>query len=225
MSREERLIAYVDGELPPTDAAAFEAELAADARLAAEVEQQRRLRARIAAVYGPVADEPTPDHLILAACAANENRSRFGKVQFAAMAASLVIGAFVGFLVPHGPAGGLAPGEGGLVARGGLADALDSRLSSEASPIRVGLSFRDEQGAYCRAFQSTPDRLAGVACREPEGWVARATTAWRPAAATQYRTASSELPPLVLSAIDELIAGDPLDAAGERAARDRGWMP
>jgi hypothetical protein len=29
----------------------------------------------------------------------------------------------------------------------------------------------------------------------------------------------------VLSAVDGLIAGAPLDAAAERAARDRGWKP
>jgi hypothetical protein len=38
-----------------------------------------------------------------------------------------------------------------------------------------------------------------------------------------YRQAGSALPPAVLDAIDERIAGAPLDAAGEQAARNKGW--
>jgi hypothetical protein len=39
----------------------------------------------------------------------------------------------------------------------------------------------------------------------------------------EYRTAGSDTPGAVLAAVDSLIAGDPLDAAAERAARDSGW--
>ena len=67
-----------------------------------------------------------------------------------------------------------------------------------------------------------PDRLAGLACKEPGGWSARAVAAWSPSAEA-YRTAGSETPPAVLAAMDAAIVGAPLDAAGERAARDRGW--
>ncbi len=225
MSREERLIAFVDGELDPPEALAFEAELAADSRLAAEVDQQRRLRERIASVYGLIADEPTPDRLVLAACAAaNDSAARFGPTQWAAMAACLAIGVLVGFVVPH-ERGGLASREGVLVARAGLASALDTRLASETGPIRVGLSFRSTDGDYCRTFQSGPDHVAGLACREAGRWVAHATVAWSPTPDPEYRTAGSDIPPAVLSAVDEMIAGDPLDAAAERAARDRHWMP
>ena len=38
-----------------------------------------------------------------------------------------------------------------------------------------------------------------------------------------YRQAGSALPPAVLDAIDARIDGAPLDAAGEEAARRRGW--
>ncbi|HEY8617582.1 hypothetical protein [Phenylobacterium sp.] len=221
MSREERVIAYVDGELGASDAAAFERDLASDAALAAEVDQQRRLRERILSAYGAIAEEPTPDRLVLSACAANQNR-RFGWRHWAAIAASLAVGVTVGFVVPH-QRGALAAHDGVLVARAGLAQALETQLASDTGPIRVGLSFKDADGDYCRTFQSTPDRLAGLACRENGRWIAHATLAWSPAPAPQYRTAGSELPPAVLTAVDELIAGDPLDAAAERAARDARW--
>ena len=50
----------------------------------------------------------------------------------------------------------------------------------------------------------------------------RTVTAWTPTAG-DYRTAGAETPPEVLAAVEALIAGEPLDAAGERAARERGW--
>lgn len=223
MSREERLIAYVDGELSAADRAAFEAELAADPSLAAQLEQQRRLRERIAAAYAPVLDEPAPERLVAAALAAND-RGGFRPMHWAAMAASLVAGVLVGFAAPH-DRGGLAVRDGVVTARADLAEALDERLASESGPIRVGLSFRDPQGAYCRTFQSEPDRVAGLACRDDGRWVARTTTAWVAADAPEYRTAGAEIPPAVLAAVDELIAGEPLDPAGERAARARNWTP
>lgn len=43
------------------------------------------------------------------------------------------------------------------------------------------------------------------------------------APAGAMRQAASALPPAVLQAIDARIAGDPLDAARKRQARDRGW--
>jgi hypothetical protein len=44
-----------------------------------------------------------------------------------------------------------------------------------------------------------------------------------PAARTSYRQAASNLPAAVLSTVDTLIAGDPLDTAHEQAARAAGW--
>ena len=38
-----------------------------------------------------------------------------------------------------------------------------------------------------------------------------------------YRAAASALPPGVAGTLDALIAGEPLDARAEAAARDRNW--
>jgi hypothetical protein len=89
----------------------------------------------------------------------------------------------------------------------------------------VGLTFRAADGRYCRTFQSEMDQLAGLACHEDGRWAAITTTAFHPAADPAYRTAGSETPPAVLAAVDDLIDGAPLDAAAERAARDKGWTP
>ncbi|CAN7584981.1 anti-sigma factor [Phenylobacterium sp. LjRoot219] len=224
MDRDERLIAYVDGELTAVDRVAFEAELIADPLLQHEVERQRELRRRLSAAFAPVLDEPVPLQLALAAHAANTPSRRAPARRWAAVAAGVALGVLVGriTLPQRAP---LVMERGVLVAHGELADALDRQLAAERGPIQVGLSFKSQDGRYCRTFQSTPDGLAGLACRAPKSWTAQAVTAWAPAAGTAYRTAGSETPAPVLAAVDNLISGEPLDAAAERTARDAGWRP
>ena len=221
MDRDLRIAAYVDGELAAADRAAFEAELASDAALAAEVELQARLRARLAAAYAPILDEPVPPRLTAAASAANDaGPRRFGLAQMSAMAACLAVGVLVGRLALPQWA---APQQGLPPPRGELARTLDSGLAADAGPVRVSLTFRDREGAYCRTFTDAPEGVAGVACRRRDRWETRTLTAWAPAAGSQYRTAGAETPPEVLAAVEALIAGEPLDAAGEADARARGW--
>jgi hypothetical protein len=224
--RDLTIAAYVDGELDADARARFEAELTHDPSLAVEVAAQRRLRDRLAAAYDPVLAEPVPLNLKLAAEATNDRPARrFGLPQWAAVAASLVVGVLVGRMVPPQPPQGPFTTEGGaMAARSELAQALDRRLTAQAGPIRVGLSFQANDGRYCRTFQSARDRLAGLACRDDERWQVHTVTTWAPAA-TDYRTAGAETPPEILAAIDALIAGEPLDAAAEHAARQRGWKP
>jgi hypothetical protein len=101
---------------------------------------------------------------------------------------------------------------------------LTSQLASQTGPIKLGLTFRTAAGRYCRTFQSPADRLAGLACREPGGWTLQATARMAPEQVQgEYRTAGSDTAGAVLAAVDGLIAGAPLDAAAERAARDSGW--
>ncbi len=219
----EAIAAYVDGELSPQAVAAFEADMAADPDLAAEVARQRALRARLAATYGPVLAEEIPLALRMAATAANApQRPRVGLPQWAALAACLVVGIAIGQSLSP-PGGSLVSEHGTLVARAGLARALTTQLAADGGAVKVGLTFRDAGGGYCRTFLSRADRLAGLACRRDGRWIVQTTSAWAPEGAPQYRTAASETPPAVLAAVDGLIADAPLDAAAERAARDAGW--
>jgi anti-sigma factor RsiW len=91
-----RVLAYVDGELAPAERAAFEREMAADPGLAAEVAGHRALARKVGGAYAPVLDEPVPLALTLAASAANEGRRGWAPAQWAAVAASLVVGVLVG---------------------------------------------------------------------------------------------------------------------------------
>jgi hypothetical protein len=223
MDQDERVMAYVDGELDPPARAAFEQELAENPALQAEVTRHRRLRTRFAAAFDPVLDEPVPLGLALAVQSANSPRRAWRAPQRAAMAACLLVGVVIGRAVLP-LSGSWAEHDGAMIARGALGKALETQLAAEAGPIRIGLTFRNAQGRWCRTFESTPDRLAGLACREPQGWTAHALAAWTPPASQAgYRTAGTETPAPVLAAVDQAIAGLPADAQAERAARDNGW--
>jgi hypothetical protein len=223
MTRDELLIAYVDGELDAAERARFEAEIAGDPDLARAVERHRQLVARVSAAYAPVLKEDLPPQLLAVAAAANDRvPPRFTRLApWAAAAASLVIGVLVGRAL--WPASGpVAVADRGLEARGDLERALATRLAADQGVVKVGLTLRTADGRYCRTFQSAPDRLAGLACREGDGWRIRTLTAWTPPPSAAYRQAASDTPPEVLAAVDAL-AAEPLDANAERAARDRGW--
>ena len=231
MTREEILIAYVDGELSKSERARFETEMAADPTLKAQVARHRAVAAQVNVAYTPVLDEAVPAHLLALAKVANdpgrpaERRLAPRIATAAAIAASLVVGVVAGRLAwPMG--GPLAVQDGALVAHGQLAAALSNQLAAQPGLVKVALSLRTPSGQYCRTFQSGADRLAGLACRQGKAWVVRTVTAWTPAnnptGEPNYRTAGSDTPPEVLAAVDSL-AAQPLDAAAERVARGRDW--
>lgn len=117
-------------------------------------------------------------------------------------------------------------GSQGLQARGALAKALDTGLASGPQAqggVALSVSFRNRQDQYCRAFTLSRQQLAGLACRDAQGWRLPVLAQTPPAAQGELRTAGTALPPAVLDAIDAGMEGEALDAAGERAARDRGW--
>jgi len=234
MTLDEQLIAYVDGELAGEDLKLFEAAVAADPRLAGEVEKHRTMAARLALAYAPVIDEKVPGRLKAAALRGRKDakaggRARVGLLQWAAMAASLVVGVAAGVAGGHfaWPQQGslVTRDDGVLVAGGALKIALTDDLGAQVGPMRAGLSFKTAAGRYCRTFQSGADRVAGVACRHGDDWVMQTTTAYLAPKGPlpSYQTAGSQTPAAVLMAVDGLIAGPPLDEAGEKAARAKGW--
>jgi hypothetical protein len=226
---DETLNAYVDGELGGLRRDEIERALAEDPELRARLAVQQRLRSRIAAHYDPVADEAVPERLaalltppadnVVSLAAARAKRPTWQTLT--ALAATLLLGRFAGSMFQQGPDGPVAVAEGSLVARGELADALERRLASERGDgPRIGVSFAAADGRFCRTFDSR--ELSGLACREPQAWQLVATAAPGAAQGGEYRQASSGNP-LVLQAAQEMMAGDPLDPAAERRARDSGW--
>jgi hypothetical protein len=223
------LHAFLDGELDAEAARQVEAAIESDPTLRAELEVQRRLRARLSAHFDPALDEPVPERFqallepkVVDLAAARESRRPRPWLMPMAMAASLVLGLAIGQFAPRS-GGEFGTADGALVARGPLAEALDTQLAS-AQPgdaaTRIGVSFARADGSLCRTFASAG--TSGLACREGDDWRMIATAAAGPAQRSDFRQAGSDSP-IILRAAQELMAGEPLDEAGERQARDGGW--
>lgn len=243
---DDTLMAYADGELDPAQRAAIAQAMRDDPAVAAAVARHQALRQDVFAAFAGTLEEPVPERLQPPAAArvldlgaaraardatALEDRARLRRrvswPQWGALAASLAVGVLAGSLgtgwLGGGSAPALAQGPGGELAAGGrLAVALDRQLAQDGGTgeVRVGLSFQSASGGYCRTFQLGGS--SGLACREGGRWRIP-VLADSPAPQADYRQASAQLPPAVLDAVDARIKGSTLDAAAERAARDRGW--
>jgi hypothetical protein len=243
MIDDEQLIAYADGECDAAGRAEVERALAADPTLQERLETHRRLAARLSAHYGPVADAPVPDRLaallkkpeaevidFASARAAKEQKKRLpGWGSWGAIAASLAVGVLAGQLALPNRGGGVVEShQGQLIARGDLAKALDVQLASaqtDDAKVRIGVSFRDQSGQYCRTFETVGDSggLSGIGCRSTQGWNLPVTHSSGEATANGgYRQAGSG-DALVLQAATAMMKGEPLGAKSEQNARDNGW--
>jgi len=239
---DELLMAYVDGELGATERAAIEAALAQDADLRRRIESQKALRATLQGAFAPTLTEPVPEALIAAARGtrgdtvvdlASRSAARAPRTwamrEWVAMAASVVLGVAIGFSAWHrGQAELVTVAANGTVeARGALADALSHQLASAQSPsgaVGIGVSFRDQAGHYCRTFTvHRATNVSGLACEATGKWTVRALAPAGAPSGDGYQMAGSQMPDVILRAVDESIAGAPLDAAAERAALAKDW--
>ncbi|MGH6952115.1 MAG: anti-sigma factor family protein [Vitreimonas sp.] len=230
---DDKLMAFADGELTPAERAEIEQALAQDPALRERVAAHRRLRADLAQAYAGALDEPVPQHLrdILqppqqqAASAeivqlAQRRAPNWSMREWGAMAASLAAGLVLAFGLIGANPPMIAATDNGLSARGPLAAALDRQLAAdEGGAVRIGVSFRAQDGAYCRTFDLTRKNTSGLACRGDGGWRVDMTAAH--VAGGEVRMADSA--PEILAAVDARIAGAPLDATAEARARDAGW--
>lgn len=213
----ETIGAFVDGELNEIERRRVEAALADNPVFAQQVEAERRLRALLKARFDPIAEEPVPERLGDAVRAGAKvvplrRRAGWAAPQWAAIAATLVLGLLLGRQ--------LQPERDPLLATGPLARALETQLASAQAPdapVRIGLTFKARDGAWCRTFEQK--RLDGIACRDRGAWRLRQLVA-APAQATEYRQAGSGA---IAAAAQDMAADVPLDAVQERLAVESDW--
>jgi hypothetical protein len=242
----DQLDAFIDRELSIADMQKMEAILAQRPDLAAYVEQQMLLRAQLSDTFAPLMGEPAPQRLRDAVMSAPVSmRYRIGARVRAMMddtrsaqfilhslvptTAALVCGLLIGMSYEHGPRPSLQIlSDGQTIAQGTLASALTNQLASAGVPAsgpRIGVSFQNRTGQDCRTFTLPGSRASttGVACRQGADWIVAALAAAPGETPGAYQQAGAEMPPLVRSAVNAMIAGEAFDAAAERAARSRGW--
>lgn len=230
----EMIAAFADGELDGEERARVEAAIAADPELALQVERHHRLKAMLASRYAPIAAAPVPDRLtdliapparpdavsgeVVSLAEARARRGlapmvhRWLPVAGPALAASLVLAIWQPW--QRAEPTGYAPAE--------LANVLESRLvadqPADASP-RVLLSFAARDGRLCRAWRDAA--RGGIACRDADGWKIERALRLGGVGTGEYRQAGTDAD--LLTAAQDMAAGDALDADAERRAKKRGW--
>jgi hypothetical protein len=247
---DEVLMAYADGELTGELRAEVQQAIETDPQIAQRVARHQALRRSVQAHFAGVLAEPVPQRLIAASSSAAPvtapasdaiaqdaskvvplRRARFPRwslPQWAAVAASFVLGAGAWQLINRGAGSLIVERAGHLVAVGSLEQALSDQLvaaQSAGSPVQIGISFRSNSGGYCRTFRVPSAAYAGLACRSDEQW--RIQLLGRNESASTnpsgYRQAASALPPWLAQEVESSIAGEPLDAGAEARARAERW--
>lgn len=236
---DETLMRRIDGELTPQEGERIDAEALTDVELAGRLRAMRSVRTAAREAF---AVEPDPRDAALARLIAGADRTRvspWARLSRAAArafapkpaalwaglaVATFVAGVFVGPLLKGSePAFTLAPG--GEIADAALVRVLDARLASDGPDVdgrAVVLSYRDVDGNWCRTFRAGDAGVAGLACRDEGQWAIRAVAPLGEASG-EVRTAGTDMPSTILSAVDASLSGETLDAAAEARARDAGW--
>lgn len=230
---DETFFAWLDGELCGDEAAEMEARVAANPHLTALAEQHRALQARLKSAFDPIAAAPVPDRLqaavrppaevidFAAAKQASDSRRWRSLPQWAAIAATLAVGIFVGTEIPQRTSAPVEVQGGKIYAAAALNQALDTQLASAPSgDTRIGLTFRDQSGEVCRTF--TQPQASGLACRDNARWAVRGMFAAPEGQASAYRMAAG-MDPNLAALVDSTMAGEAFDAAEEKQALKRGW--
>ena len=233
---DELLCAYLDGELADAERAAFETALAADAGARLRLARLREADAQLKAAYPLI---PTADNDPLAAAIlAHKPGEPFRMparaevhvlrpqparwfqrpVWRGALAASFAA-AIVGLVVVNRGADGLP--DAALVA------ALDSTPSGAmardgSSVTRMVLSFRADDGRWCRVFEQNDGAREGLACHGDDGWQVLALEAGTGGGSVdEMRPAGSNV--AIDQLMDRLGGSDALDAEQERALITGRW--
>lgn len=233
MSADEKFFAWLDGELDESEAAEMGARVRADPKLARLAGEHRAMRERLRGAFDPLLEEPVPAALSATARnqtdvvrlepALTQRRPGGGPATWMSLAATLAAGVLIGTIIPRGRDAPVQLRGDAIYAAATLADALDTQLASAPGnqAVRIGVTFRNHSGAICRSF--TQPGSSGVACRSDNAWKIHGLYGAPEGQSADYRMAAGTNPQLA-GTIASMMAGEPLDAAGEKAARDRGWQ-
>jgi hypothetical protein len=214
------LKAFIDGKLAAEDASGVAAQIATDPDLAAYVEDQKALKAALA----------SPAAAWLGRAYERVSAASASWIPASAMGAGILLGVLLA--ATYGVGTDIRSEGGALIAQGALAQVLNTALaagegSAPTAGVRIGPSFWSKNASFCRSFVTrgnTQSALAGLACRERAAWRIATIATIAPVGAASESVVAAELPASVRNVMDNLIVGEPLDAEGERQARNQGWQ-
>ncbi len=244
---DERLSAYIDGELSADEAAALVERLANEPALVQRLEAMRAGDDAVRAVYRNLDDLPLPDGVtrLLEADTAGPAAGnvvpmrrrvmpRFVNLPVAIAASIALVAGFLALRQtqddPHlNAVDAMVAGRVDKEVHELLETAISGipeRLGDSAE-VQVVLSFESESGDYCRQLYvaATERSVHGVACRGTSGWQLEAVAVGAPGVpGGQFQPAASDAPEPVLAAIDGLIGDrDSLSIDEEKALISESW--
>lgn len=253
MTMDEKLSAYLDGELSGDERVALEALLAADEELAGRLEALALANSEFAEHARRIDDIPMSDGLARQLASLEAAGSAGGTVavfrprrrlggffhEHRALAACAAVLAGVVVWQSMQPGGAPANGmdAGGVIYAGSDLDRMLNASPSETVVDlgegiegRVRFSFASAEGGYCRVADLVETAATSriVACQEEGAW--RVVIAAHTGGGTQggedlYRTASAHAAQSVETVLDALIFDAPMGAEEEAGLIARKWKP
>jgi hypothetical protein len=236
-------MAYADGELDTETRRKVEFAMATDEEVAQQIALLKAQRLELQTAFAGMLDEPVPTRFLEAAQSAPSaaaqagvtelaavrsarsaaGRRRWSWPEFTSMAATLLIGLVIGRNLLQ-PDETLVSQDGRLEAGGALASALSRQAGGGSAAVTIGLTFKSRSGEYCRTFMADAAAVAGLACRDAGAWRVEALARTVPGAAGDYRMAGAALPPSIVRAVEDSMAGEAFDAKEEAEAMRNGWQ-
>jgi hypothetical protein len=241
LSTEERIAAFLDGQMSDADMAAFEADMDADPILADAVARYGANDDMLRAAYDAPMQQGV-DEALLARMGLNEQPTAqiidLASVRKAKMAAAndatpsgwqrwrwpalgAVAAAVVAIVMTQtGPATSSDPQ---------FAQAMEATPSGQIAKLAGGetvqplLTFKAGDGRYCREFSRSG--TTGIACRGRDGWniEAKAKGETELGNSGQIETAAGADDAALANAYARLKASDPLDSQAEKVLIAKGW--
>jgi len=252
MTDDERLSAWLDGELPRGEAKRVEERLIAEPGLARRLERLREAERKAQHAFHAIDRTPMPQTVLDLLKNDQADRSqeargaqvvrlrsrvpRFFQMPVAIAASVALVAGFLvhDLIAPQGvgddsalPVSGLVAGNSGLHRVLETAPAAEPVRLAGGRNVEVVLTFQAENGDWCRQFLMGTEASAmhGLACRQPGGWRLETASFAAPGPPDgAFQQAAGAAPAALEAAVRaRLGGGEPLGREEEIPVISEGW--